>query len=595
MYKSAIWIIILTVLSFAGNYLNVIYPGEGQQIAAVDSTFILGNTHPQADLYINGLSVNIHMDGGFLAFLPVTGGDFAFNLVSYYGDDTCATSVNILVGGLPDTLNRLIDRSTISPPGRTVLAGDDKLEFSLRGKAGGCAFCSFREDTAWTQMYPVVKPWQQASVFGESGSTFDSSLFMTYTGYLSMNDMHDSSFVYYMFEKKVYDDDGNYLWKDFEIDSTGYYVVRLNELPQRVLKLIGRPHIIRTAPGKGYKLVNQPEGVRLLYAGETPDYYRVKLSSNVSGYVKKSEAVLEPLGTSLPEGEVAFVVANNFSDFVQISMRIGDQLPYEIQTDGDLMTIDIYGLLSDTDWIRFNDTGDYLKSIRWSQPQDDIYRLHVRWHDCHFWGYYAFYRGDEFVLRLKKKPGRGGIFRSPVHGLKIVIDPGHSHDSGAVGPTGLAEKDANLWIAHELRKILLDKGAEVLMTRMGHEHLGLYDRVDKAVKWEADLLISVHNNALPDGINPFTHNGASVYYYFDQAQPLAAAIHKHLLKETKLPDHGLYYGNLALCRVTECPAVLVECAFMMIPEQEAMLKTDKFQRKCAKAIYKGICDYLKDK
>jgi N-acetylmuramoyl-L-alanine amidase len=42
------------------------------------------------------------------------------------------------------------------------------------------------------------------------------------------------------------------------------------------------------------------------------------------------------------------------------------------------------------------------------------------------------------------------------------------------------------------------------------------------------------------------------------------------------------------------PAVLVECAFMMIPEQEAMLRTDKFQRKCAAAILKGIKDYLRE-
>jgi len=132
------------------------------------------------------------------------------------------------------------------------------------------------------------------------------------------------------------------------------------------------------------------------------------------------------------------------------------------------------------------------------------------------------------------------------------------------------------------------------MTRMGHEHLEVYDRVDIATKWDADLLISIHNNAVPDGVNPFVHNGSSVYYYFDQARPLAEAIHKHLLEATELPDHGLYYGNLALCRVTDCPSVLVECAFMMIPEQEAMLKTNKFQRKCAKAIYKGICDYLRE-
>jgi N-acetylmuramoyl-L-alanine amidase len=32
---------------------------------------------------------------------------------------------------------------------------------------------------------------------------------------------------------------------------------------------------------------------------------------------------------------------------------------------------------------------------------------------------------------------------------------------------------------------------------------------------------------------------------------------------------------------------------MMLPEQEALLKTDEFQRKCAKAIVEGITDFLK--
>ncbi len=114
-----------------------------------------------------------------------------------------------------------------------------------------------------------------------------------------------------------------------------------------------------------------------------------------------------------------------------------------------------------------------------------------------------------------------------------------------------------------------------------------------AEKWDADLLISIHNNALPDGINPFNNNGTSVYYYHPHSKPLAESIHKYLLKETGLPDHGLYYGNLVLTRPTSMPAVLVECAFMMIPEQEALLKTDKFQRKCAKAILKGIEEYLR--
>ena len=78
---------------------------------------------------------------------------------------------------------------------------------------------------------------------------------------------------------------------------------------------------------------------------------------------------------------------------------------------------------------------------------------------------------------------------------------------------------------------------------------------------------------------------------------LAREIQSELLKRTKLPDFGIYYGNLALTRPSQLPAVLVECAFMMIPEQEELLKTEKFQKKCAEGIYRGIrrfAEKLKD-
>jgi N-acetylmuramoyl-L-alanine amidase len=61
-----------------------------------------------------------------------------------------------------------------------------------------------------------------------------------------------------------------------------------------------------------------------------------------------------------------------------------------------------------------------------------------------------------------------------------------------------------------------------------------------------------------------------------------------------LPDHGFYHGNLAVARPTQYPAVLVECAFMMIPEQEAALKTDEFRKQIAKGIVKGIKAFFKE-
>jgi N-acetylmuramoyl-L-alanine amidase len=105
--------------------------------------------------------------------------------------------------------------------------------------------------------------------------------------------------------------------------------------------------------------------------------------------------------------------------------------------------------------------------------------------------------------------------------------------------------------------------------------------------------VSIHNNALPDGVNPFRNWGTSVYYYHPQSLLLAQSIHRRLLKALKLWDFGLFYDNLALCRPTQMPAVLVEPTFIMHPEEEALLRDPKFQNKIARAIVKGIEDFFK--
>ena len=64
------------------------------------------------------------------------------------------------------------------------------------------------------------------------------------------------------------------------------------------------------------------------------------------------------------------------------------------------------------------------------------------------------------------------------------------------------------------------------------------------------------------------------------------------IEEIGLPDYGLYHANFAVLRPTQYVSVLVECAFMIIPEQEAALKTEDFQEKCARAIFEGLDDYL---
>jgi len=77
--------------------------------------------------------------------------------------------------------------------------------------------------------------------------------------------------------------------------------------------------------------------------------------------------------------------------------------------------------------------------------------------------------------------------------VKICIDPGHGQDPGAVGPTGLKEKDVVLEISLQLKAILeRELGCIVVMTRKRDEFVSLHDRCVTARG--CDLMVSIHCN-----------------------------------------------------------------------------------------------------
>jgi N-acetylmuramoyl-L-alanine amidase len=76
--------------------------------------------------------------------------------------------------------------------------------------------------------------------------------------------------------------------------------------------------------------------------------------------------------------------------------------------------------------------------------------------------------------------------------------------------------------------------------------------------------------------------------------PTAAGPRTRRQKKTSgLRDDGLHYGNLALARTPQMPAVLVESAYIMYPPEEALLKTEAFQCDCAEAMVRGLKRYVR--
>lgn len=175
--------------------------------------------------------------------------------------------------------------------------------------------------------------------------------------------------------------------------------------------------------------------------------------------------------------------------------------------------------------------------------------------------------------------------------MKIFIDPGHGgNDPGAVGPTGLREKDVNLNIAINVRQILENHGIDARLTRSDDRRVELVERVKMANNNKVDYFVSIHinsaTNSAATGTETFAFPNATV------GTKLAGIIQKALVKEIGLADRGVKYNNFLVLRDTNMPSVLVEVAFINNPAEENLLKDQNFLNKAALGIAKGILEFV---
>lgn len=190
----------------------------------------------------------------------------------------------------------------------------------------------------------------------------------------------------------------------------------------------------------------------------------------------------------------------------------------------------------------------------------------------------------------------------PLAGKTILVDSGHGgKDDGA--QRGEVKEDAiNLAIAMEVRKQLIEQGANVLMTREDDRDLAEEDsenrkRDDMKKRVEfiecgfCDMFVSIHLNAYPDS----SVRGAQVFYQPDsmQSERMAQLMQEELSScsgQQRKQKPGDYY---ILTRTT-VPGILAECGFLSNAEERSMLQSADYQKKIAAAIVQGLVRYVKE-
>lgn len=219
--------------------------------------------------------------------------------------------------------------------------------------------------------------------------------------------------------------------------------------------------------------------------------------------------------------------------------------------------------------------------------------------------------------------------------LTVVLDPGHGgHDTGAVGPTGLMEKDVVLDLALRLRRLLQERlGVRVILTREEDVFVPLQERTAIANRAKADFFISLHvNGAAKRGAVGFetfyftrepSDNDArasaqrenlvietdgtrakdqesllritladmAVTRDMRESSELAELVLGSLDKLLKVENRGVKSGPFYVLATAAMPAILVEGAFITNPKEERKLQREVYRQRVAEALYEGIAKY----
>jgi N-acetylmuramoyl-L-alanine amidase len=347
--------------------------------------------------------------------------------------------------------------------------------------------------------------------------------------------------------------------------------------------VIGRP-----VPGGTYKWFFLPGTVVPLVAREG-SFARVRLDRDLDVWVD-ADAARDVADSAAPERRVAAnMKVRPSAGGVDVVIPTGTRPPFYVEERGDALVLTLYGVRANTDIVNYAAADTMVRTIEWTQESADRARVTVHLRTPAY-GYLAVWENDALVLKLRGRPAIDE--REPLRGLTIVVDPGHP-PNGATGPTGLWEPQATLAVGMRLKTLLEERGAHVVMTRTTPDPVALGDRPIIARRAGAHAFVSIHLNAYPDGINPFVAPGTGTYFFRAHSEPLARAVQRGMVARMGLKDLGVNYDNLAVVRPTWYPSVLCEGAFIMLPDQEAALRTPEFQERYARGIVDGLERYFR--
>jgi len=590
--------------------IDVVYPAEGAQLTTADSNFVFGSVGTGgATLTINGAPVEVAANGAFLAFLPVP-------VNGVY--EVRASASGARQGAVASSQDAALRRTVRVPVRQALPAAGGVLSF-VAGSIAPRGAMTVMEGEPVEVRFAATPGARARLVFSDGGSVplVERTMIDRPEGFqqdiapATQRTEYVGSFPARPLRARDAAIGAPRFGSAASAGTATIELVRGADTTRAPLELslgVLREGEARAGVAAGARadgtVIGQavpgsgtpyhwsfPNGTAFAVTGERAGFYRVRLTADQSVWVDTASLRLSAPGAPAPTGTVGAVRLTSAREWVDVRLTTSARLPHRVEVDGNRVTIDLYGALSRTNWLHYGVEDRWVRRAEWSQVRDDLYRVTLEL-DRPAWGWRTFFdESGALVVRVRRPPtidaGR------PLAGLLIGVDAGHP-PGGAIGPTRLTEAEANLAISRRLARMLQEAGARVLETRPDTAAVGLGDRPLAAERANVHVLVSVHNNAFPDGVNPFTNAGTTAFYNAAQSMPLARWMQREIVREIGLRDLGIARADLALVRTTWFPSTLTETMFLMVPQQEAALRDPRVQERIARAHFRALEAYVRE-
>ena len=346
----------------------------------------------------------------------------------------------------------------------------------------------------------------------------------------------------------------------------------------------------------GPYIAEYDSGVVLQTSGKIGDAYRVRLSRDEIGYIRSRVVEELPDEAVRPGYHIRWLHAavSDSSDADVVRIPYPEPVPYAVIPDPDRQRIlvSLYGVKSSSTWVQHRSGLRFVDKLTWRQITAETYQVAVNLKTERIWGYDIRPEKGSLVLRLCYPPAVGNEDGSlPLAGLKITIEAGHGgSNTGAVGLSGLLEKDVNLDMALKLEQLCRASGMEVFQLRPDDDGIPYMARRDSIEASGAHLHVSIHANAGGGGY--LRVGGTSTYYHNPFWAQFATRVYDRLLG-LGLDEFGMIGSfNYRITRISSLPAILVETAFASHAEDEERLADPAFRTRIAEQIFAGIVDYV---